>query len=152
MGIDSIQRRLGTLQLSDSFFPTGIYATSNGLESLFTARQIHGSDDITKVIEVCITQQTGPSDCIVLSNTYDQITQGSLDNIIHIDNLSFAAKSIKEIRDASTRSGIQLVRCMTEFIKDDALLNHYQDNIVKKQRTWHLPCRVCLVLQQHENK
>ena len=131
MGIDSIQRRLGTLQLSDSFFPTGIYATSNGLESLFTARQIHGSDDITKVIEVCITQQTGPFDCIVLSNTYDQITQGSLDNIIHIDNLSFAAKSIKEIRDASTRSGIQLVRCMTEFITDDALLNHYQDNIVK---------------------
>lgn len=131
MDIDSIQLRLGTLQLSDSFFPTGAYATSNGLESLFTSKLIHSSNDITKVIKVCITQQAGPSDCIVLSNTYDQIIKGNLDEIIHIDNLSFAAKSIKEIRDASTRSGIQLVRCMREFVKDDPLLNHYQDNIVK---------------------
>ena len=95
MDIDPIQLRLGTLQLSDSFFPTGIYATSNGLESLFTSKLIHSSNDITKVIKVCITQQAGPSDCIVLSNTYDQITKGNLDEIIHIDNLSFAANRSK---------------------------------------------------------
>jgi len=40
MNIDEIEQELGVMQLSDSFFPTGIYATSNGIEFLFTEKKL----------------------------------------------------------------------------------------------------------------
>ena len=36
MNTDEINEELAVMQLSDSFFPTGLYATSNGLEFLFS--------------------------------------------------------------------------------------------------------------------
>ena len=49
MNIDEIEQELGVMQLSDSFFPTGIFATSNGLEFLFTEKKIHGMTDLIRV-------------------------------------------------------------------------------------------------------
>ena len=39
MNIDEIEQELGVIQLSDSFFPTGLFATSNGLEFLFAEKK-----------------------------------------------------------------------------------------------------------------
>jgi urease accessory protein len=40
MNIDKLSmEQISALQLSDSFFPTGMYTTSNGLEALFSNRQ-----------------------------------------------------------------------------------------------------------------
>jgi len=36
---DEIEQELGVMQLSDSFFPTGIFTTSNGLEFLFSEKK-----------------------------------------------------------------------------------------------------------------
>ena len=121
------------MQLSDSFFPTGIYATSNGLEFLFIEKKIHGMEDLIKLIEINITQQIGPSDCVALGNAFDSSNKHDFDQVIKTDNIIFATKSIKEIRDASVRSGIQLIKCVTEFVKYDKILNQYKDNIIKNK-------------------
>ena len=52
--------------------------------------------------------------------------------MIEADNIVFATKSIKEIRDASIRSGIQLIKCVSEFVTDDEILNQYKNNITKQ--------------------
>jgi urease accessory protein len=70
MNTDEINEDLAVMQLSDSFFPTGLYATSNGLEFLFSNNEIKGIEDIKNMIKVNIEQQIGPSDCIALSNTF----------------------------------------------------------------------------------
>ena len=41
MNTDEINEELAVMQLSDSFFPTGLYATSNGLEFLFSNNEIN---------------------------------------------------------------------------------------------------------------
>ena len=46
MNTDEINEELAIMQLSDSFFPTGLYATSNGLEFLFSKNEIKGVEDI----------------------------------------------------------------------------------------------------------
>ena len=46
MNTDEINEDLAVMQLSDSFFPTGLYATSNGLEFLFSNNEIKGIEDI----------------------------------------------------------------------------------------------------------
>ena len=37
---------LSIMQMSDSFFPTGLYTMSNGLETLFDEKQIQTVDQI----------------------------------------------------------------------------------------------------------
>lgn len=131
MSIDEIEQELGVMQLSDSFFPTGIFSTSNGLEFLFAGKKIQGMTDVIKLIRICINQQIGPSDCVALANVFDSANRHGLDEVVKTDNILFATKPIKEIRDASVRSGIQLIKCVTEFVKNDEILNQYQNNIIK---------------------
>ena len=57
MNIDEINEELAVMQLSDSFFPTGLFATSNGLEFLFSKNQIKGVDDLKNMIKITIEQQ-----------------------------------------------------------------------------------------------
>jgi len=133
MNIDEIEQELGVMQLSDSFFPTGIFATSNGLEFLFTEKKIQGMDDLIDLIRINIIQQIGPSDCVALANAFDSANQNDFDKVIEVDNVGFATKSIKEIRDASVRSGVQLIKCVSEFVTDDDILNQYKNNITENK-------------------
>jgi len=131
MNIDEIDQELGAMQLSDSFFPTGLFATSNGLEFLFKERKIHGTADLAKLIKINIIQQIGPSDCVALASAFDSANKHDFGKIIEADNIVFCTKSIKEIRDSSVRSGVQLIKCVAEFVKDNKILNQYQNNIIK---------------------
>jgi len=133
MNIDEIEQELGGMQLSDSFFPTGIFATSNGLEFLFTEKKIQNMTDVIEMIRINIIQQMGPSDCVALANAFDSANKHDFDKVIEADNIVFATKSIKEIRDASVRSGVQLIKCVSEFVKDDEILNQYKNNIIKNK-------------------
>jgi len=133
MDIEDIEKELGELQLSDSFFPTGIFAASNGLEFLFTEKKIRNASDLAEIIRVNVTQQIGPSDCVALSNTFDEIDKGNFDEVIRTDQVLFSTKSIKENRDASVRSGVQLVKCVCEFIKNDEILSQYQESLIKNK-------------------
>jgi len=133
MNIDDIEQELGMMQLSDSFFPTGMFATSNGLEFLFTEKKIHGLEDIANIIKTNIVQQIGPSDCVALVNAFDSANKNNFDEIIEIDAIVFATKAIKEIREASVRSGIQLIKCVSEFVSENEILNQYKDSITKNK-------------------
>ena len=60
MKADDINDDLGIpdisfLQLSDSFFPTGLYTMSNGLESLFYQKKIR-FNDIQELIRIYLLQ------------------------------------------------------------------------------------------------
>ena len=131
MNIDEIEQELGVMQLSDSFFPTGIFATSNGLEFLFKEKKIQGMKDLIEMIRVSINQQIGPSDCVALANVIDSADKNDLDKVMEADKILFSTKPVKEIRNASVRSGVQLIKCVSEFVKDNKILNLYKDNITK---------------------
>lgn len=133
MSIDEIEQEIGVMQLSDSFFPTGIFATSNGLEFLFKEKKIQGMGNLIDLIHTNIIQQIGPSDCVVLANALDSANQDDFDKVIEADGIGFATKSIKEIRDASVRSGVQLIKCVSEFVTDDNILNQYKNNVIQNK-------------------
>lgn len=133
MDIDEIEQDLGVMQLSDSFFPTGIFTTSNGLEFLSTEKKIQDMTDLTNMIRINIVQQIGPSDCVALANAFDSANKHDFDKVLEADSAVFVTKSIKEIRDASVRTGIQLIKCVSEFITDDEILNQYKHTIIKNK-------------------
>jgi len=133
MDIDELEQELAMMQLSDSFFPTGMFATSNGLEFLFKEKKIRSMEDIASIIKINIVQQIGPSDCVALANAFDSANKNDFGKVIDADTIVFATKSIKEIREASVRSGIQLIKCVSEFVNENEILNQYKENIIKNK-------------------
>ena len=133
MDIDELEQELAMMQLSDSFFPTGMFATSNGLEFLFKEKKIRSMEDIASIIKINIIQQIGPSDGVALANAFDSANKNDFGKVIDADTIVFATKSIKEIRDTSVRSGIQLIKCVSEFVNENEILNQYKENIIKNK-------------------
>ena len=131
-GGSSPVEEISMLQLGDSFFPTGMYTTSSGLETLFYDKRIRTKEEILEFITVCLKYQIGPADCAALSNAYEFAKEGNLTKIIEVDNLLFSMKLIKDIRDASTRSGTQLLNCLLSFVKDNDLISSYYTSIKNK--------------------
>ncbi|HEY6950015.1 MAG TPA: urease accessory protein, partial [Nitrososphaeraceae archaeon] len=70
MDTEIIDGDISLLQMSDSFFPTGLYATSNGLEALSQVKRLK-SKDISQFITIYLRQVVGPTDCTALGNAYE---------------------------------------------------------------------------------
>ena len=117
---------LSFLQLSDSFFPTGLYTTSNGLEQLFYDKNRKLTyNEIFDFMKAYLQYQLGPIDCSVIGNTYNCIKTNNLSLLLELDKTYYFMRLIEETRAASTRSGIQLLRCISSFINEDRYLDFY---------------------------
>lgn len=121
MSIEDMHQDLAMMQISDSFFPTGLYANSNGLESIFQNNKKITELEIIGIIKTQLKQQIGPADLIVMINALKFANQREFEKILEIDNKTSSMKNIKEVREASKRSGIQLARCINEFVNDEIL-------------------------------
>ena len=121
MSIEDMHQDLAMMQISDSFFPTGLYANSNGLESIFQNNKKITELEIIGIIKIQLKQQIGPTDLIVMTNALKFASTKEFDKISEIDMKINSMKNIKEVREASKRSGIQLARCVNEFVNDEIL-------------------------------
>lgn len=142
--VDPLVDELSMLQLGDSFFPTGMYTTSSGLETLFYDGRIKTKQEIIEFITVCLQYQIGPADCAALSNAYDFAKKENITKIIEIDHILFSMKLIKEIREASTRSGRQLLNCLLSFVPDNNLISSYYNSIKNKTANGIYPVALAL--------
>jgi urease accessory protein len=124
---------IGLLQLSDSLFPTGMYTMSNGLETYFYSKKVRNASQIRDLIKVFLTQQIGPTDCVALGNSYEAILLSDIQKLIEIDQTVFAIRLLQEVRNASTRSGNQILKSISSFINEanndfDASINTDNSN------------------------
>lgn len=122
---------ISVMQLADSFFPTGMYTTSNGLEMFFYNKRVKSVEDLRNLLTVFLKQQIGPADCVALGNAYQASKESDLDRLVEIDNTIFAMRLIKEIREASVRSGIQLIRCLSKIVSNKKVSNNSNHSILE---------------------
>ena len=119
---------LSMMQLSDSFFPTGMYSMSNGLEAIFYSGKKMKAEELRELVKTLLEYQIGPADCTVLGNACEYAAKSNLPKLLEVDRAIFSMKLVQEIRDASIRSGTQLVRCIRSF-SDNKILGQYEDAI-----------------------
>jgi urease accessory protein len=119
---------LSMMQLSDSFFPTGMYSMSNGLEAIFYSGKKMKAEELRELVKTLLEYQIGPADCTVLGNACEYAAKSNLPKLLEVDKAIFSMKLVQEIRDASIRSGTQLVRCIRSF-SDNKILGQYEDAI-----------------------
>jgi len=129
MSTEDIIREIGLIQISDSFFPSGLYSTSNGLESLFLQKKISTSAELVKLISVQIEHQVGPSDCVALANTVQLAERKSIGAILELDRTVFAMRGVRDMREASRRSGVQLLKTIRQTLPANVVLDKYFDSL-----------------------
>jgi urease accessory protein len=103
---------LAMLQLADSFFPTGGYAHSLGLEGMVRQGQVRDEAELGEYLAGQLEWAVVPSDGVALLNAHRFArVAGSddLDLIVAIDRRLFAMKLSRELRQASTRVGRRLL-------------------------------------------
>ncbi|HSB50265.1 MAG TPA: urease accessory UreF family protein [Nitrosopumilaceae archaeon] len=140
------------MQLSDSFFPSGMFSMSSGLESLANAHKITNWNDVLNFILEQIEFQIFPCDCTVLSLAFSGVKNNDLKTVVDIDKKYYSMKFAKEVRNSSTRSGKQLLNSLIHMIDnqgDRIFLYEFNEKIKSKETPGTYPitlaiCAICL--------
>jgi urease accessory protein len=90
---------LSMLQLSDSFFPTGMYSMSNGLEAIFYSGNKMKAEELLELIATLLQYQIGPADCTALGNAYEHAAKFNLPELL--EACSRDQRCIHQIRHAA---------------------------------------------------
>ena len=109
---------LSALQLADSFFPTGMYAHSYGLEGMVTRRWVSSAEDVEELLRTQFTWSVVPGDGVALLNAYRAAALGDLGMLIAMDHLLYALKLPAELRKASCQAGRRLLDETALFTSD----------------------------------
>ena len=102
---ESASRFLAALQLADSFFPTGAYAHSQGLEGMVTQGWVSCAEDVHDFLAGLLAGSVLPSDGVALLNAHRCAGEGDLKTLVQIDRRLHAMRLPEEMRAASTQSG-----------------------------------------------
>jgi urease accessory protein len=99
---------LGSLQLADSFFPSGLFTLSHGLESYAQAKLLDAVSLETITADL-LRHSVGPSDAVALAIAHRAAIAADFGRIAEADLRLTAVKVAREPRQASIRLGRQLL-------------------------------------------
>src|SRR5437867_11086860 len=128
------------MQLADSFFPSGMFGLSGGLESFVKSGRIRSRNDVLRIIRNQMNFQLVPFDCAVLSAVMNAAKKGDFAGAAAADNQCYSLKLIKEVRTASTRSGRQLLYCLVHMTSDRFAKKMYSQVETKKNACTYPAC------------
>ena len=120
-GDAAAERLLGAMQLSDSMFPSGLFATSNGLESMFLDGSVTSAPGLLGLCRTLIDQQVGPCDCVMAARACSLAAACDHAGLVGLDAACSALRPVREQREAAARSGAQLAGCVARFGGSGAL-------------------------------
>ncbi len=130
---------ISIMQIADSFFPTGMYSTSSGLETFFYQKKIRTAIEVLKMLKVYLENQIGPADCVALGNAFESARVSDLEKLKEADLRLFSMKLVKEIRDVAVRSGTQLLRCVDSITSESRILRAYRGAIQNNEASGIYP-------------
>ena len=111
---------LAALQLADSFFPTGMYAHSHGLESMVARGWIKRPDDVAQYLHNLLTWSILPCDGVALLNAHRAAQEGDLATLTDTDWHLHAMKLPEELRLASCHAGRRILDETVSLVNCDA--------------------------------
>ncbi len=115
---------LGALQLGDSFFPTGLYTLSHGLESFVQGDAVQVHENLADLIEDYVVSVTGPSDAVAAAGAAAAVAAGEVATLIEIDRRLASMKLAQETAVASRRTGRRLLS-LARGLSEDPTLREY---------------------------
>lgn len=109
----ALAQQLTMMQLADSFFPSGSYTLSHGLESLVQEKRITSAEAVETFIRLLLCNKVGSTDLVALSHAHRASTSSNietaLESLCKIDRLLFAQTLVEKTRSAQRQSGRALL-------------------------------------------
>ena len=123
------------LQHGDSFFPSGGFASSWGLETLYAEMQVHDAATLASFIDGQLRCRWALCDRAALCIVYQG--GGDLEAVAKIDAEVETLSLVRDLREASRRAGRALLRVHTQLGTAHATV--YLDRIRSGQAHGHVP-------------
>jgi urease accessory protein len=102
---------LAALQLGDSLFPSGGFTLSHGLETLAERGLVNDARTLQRWIDTSVRWQVGPSDGVAAAAAWG--AGDDLELVSEIDRYLLASKLAREPREASERTGRQMLATLS---------------------------------------
>jgi urease accessory protein len=134
------------MQLADSFFPSGMFGLSGGLESFVKAGRVKNKDDVMRFVRQQMKFQIIPCDCFVLAAVMKAANKEDIVGAMVADNQCHSMKLVREVRTASTRSGKQLLNTLMHMT-DNKFAKKFYARVEKKRSAGTYPA--CLAVAAH---
>ena len=117
------------MQLSDSFFPSGAYTLSHGLESLIQQNKIQQPEDLLFFLQILLHNKIGTCDLVALIYAYRGSVANDLEIVRQADSQLYAQTLIVTSRQTQRQSGRALLMVA------QSTWQHEQLEILDRDRT-----------------
>ena len=127
---------LSLLQLSDPTLPIGGYAHSSGLETYVQQGTVNNASNAKNFVTEMLSRNLQYTDAAFVSLAYDAAQQQDFTKIIALDIECSAVKLPFEMRQASQKLGIRLIKIFQPVCTNETA-DHYRTAIQLKKAAGH---------------
>ena len=134
------------LRFVDSFFPSGGYAFSSGLEAAVQGGAVRNVEELSRYVVESLTTGIGEREAVVVGLAHEAYVSGSLEIAIKADRELEAMKLGRESRTASRQMGRQVIRLAADQRARHPLIEGYLAAVEAEQTPGHLAVSFGLTL------
>jgi urease accessory protein len=137
---------LNGLRFVDSFFPSGGYAFSSGLEAAVQGGAVRNAEDLSRYVVELITTGIGEREAVAVGLAHEAYLFGSLESAVEADRELEAMKLGRESRTASRQMGRQVMRLAVEQATKHPLLEEFLAAVEQERTPGHLAVTLGMTL------
>ena len=134
------------LRFVDSFFPSGGYAFSSGLEAAVQGGAVRNAEELSRYVIESLTTGMGEREAVAVGMAHDAFVSGILEIAFKADLELEAMKLGRESRTASRQMGRQVIRLAAEQNDRYLLIDDYLAAVEAEQTPGHLAVSLGLTL------
>ena len=137
---------LAGLRFIDSFFPSGGYAYSSGLEAAVQGGAVRSGDDLSLYVEDMFRQGVTHREAVAVAVAHEALTRNDIQAALWIEHELHAMKIGQESRVASQQMGRQVVKIAVEPPDTHIVLRDFYAAMEAERTPGHLPVSLGLTL------
>jgi len=126
------------LRFVDSFFPSGGYAFSSGLEAAVQGGAVRNAEELSRFVVESLTTGIGEREAVVVGLAHESFMSGLLDDSLKADRELDAMKLGRESRTASRQMGRQVIRLAANQQARHPLIEDYLAAVEAERTPGHL--------------
>ena len=134
------------LRFIDSFFPSGGFAYSSGLEAAVQGGTVRTSDELSQYVQDLLRQGMGRREAVAVALAHDAVTKKMLRIALDADRELDTMKTGRESRQASRQMGRQVIRIAAEQMDGQLILCDFRAAVEAEQTPSHLAVSLGLAL------
>lgn len=134
------------LRFVDSFFPSGGYAFSSGLEAAVQGGAVRNAEELSRYVVESLTTGMGEREAVTVGIAHEAYVSGVLDMAFKTDKELEAMKLGRESRTASRQMGRQVMRLAANQLARQPLIEDYLAAVEAEQTPGHLAVSLGLTL------